>query len=332
MRMFLRHIGRLAIGLALLATLGFAAVARAETEAQPAAQLDFHDAPYVYIALGSPNDEHGIRLVEGQPDGLTEAAETGGRKALVNSVGPVRYIYFDVHDSYIRGGLNQVIMTITYDDVGLMPIDLEYDAYDVVNPANKADGWVKKRISVAARTNSGAVKTARVALDDARFDGNQPGGADFRLVSTDDLVIRNISLMRSFGPSNLPIRVLVNGQEVLFPEVAPFIHPESGSALVPMRRLFNALGIPDEKIKWDGVARTVTAQKGETTIILTIDSHVAQVITPTGTRRIELKQPAIIQENRTLIPLRFVAESLGMEVDWDPTTHLITIATKSPQP
>lgn len=324
--MFHRRIGRLTLTLTLLAALFLPAVAGAETTAptpiDPPVTQDFREAQFVYLSLGATNEEEGLRLIEGQPDGISQTVESGGRRMVANTLGPDRYLYVDVHDTYMRGGFNQVIMTVTYDDVGLTPIDLEYDAYDVINPSNKADAWVKKRVGVAVRTNSGAIKTARVVLDDARFDGNQPGGADFRLVASDDLVVRNISLMRSYAPTDLPIRVLVDGKEVLF-DVPPFINPETSLTLVPMRKLFNALGVSDHDIAWDDGTRTVTAKKGETTIILRIDSDQAVV----GTQVVTLAQPAIIKENRTLIPLRFVSENLGLRVTWDGVTHLITITS-----
>lgn len=338
--MFFRRMGRLALSLTLAATMGLGAVAGAETAApaqNPApAPQDFSGAQYLSIALGATNDEQGLRLIDGQPDGLTEAPQTGGRRSLLNAVGSDRYIYFDVHDTYIKGGFNQVIMTVTYEDVGLTPIELEYDGYDVVNPSNKADAWVKKRVSVAVRTNTGGVKTARLVLEDARFDNSQPGGADFRLVTADELTIRNISLMRSFGPNNLPVRVVVNGKEVLF-DVPPFISP-AGSTLVPMRKLFNALGVPDSDILWDNAARKVTAKKGETTIELAIDSDIAMVARPelrdgqtvVVSQQVKLSQPAIVKENRTLIPLRFVSENMGLTVLWNPDTHLISITAATP--
>lgn len=332
--MLFRRIGRLALSLTLLAALGFSTVARAETSAPapapaptPAPQ-DFSTAAFVYASLGAVNDEQGVRLVAGQLDGLTEPGPKGGRRSVANAVGPERYMYFDVHDSYINGGFNQVIVDIHFEDVGLTPIDLEYDAYDVVNPKSKADAWVKKRVNVAVRTNSGGLKAARVVLEDARFGGNQPGGADFRLVSTDDLIVRNISVMRSYGPNNLPVRVMVDGAEVIFEDVAPFINPETGSTVVPMRKLFNALGVSNNAIRWDDATRTVTAQKGNTVIVLTIDSKVAQV----GKAPVTLTQPAIIQDGRTLIPLRFVSENLGLSVHWNPDTHLITITSQPSQP
>jgi len=325
--MAIRRIGRLAATLALLAALVVPANAWAETgtSAQPAPALDFSAAQFVYISMGAPNDEQGIRLIEGQPDGLTEVTETGGRKAVANALGANRYFYFDVHDTYMKGGFNQVIMTITYEDVGLTPIGLEYDAFDVVNPANTADEWVKKPVNVAMRTNSNGYPVARVVLEDARFGNNQPGGADFRLVAQDGLVIRTVSLMRTYTPTNLPIRVVVDGHEILFDDVPPYINPETGSTLVPVRKLFNAVGIP---VIWNPDARTVTAQKGQTTIVMTIDSAIAQV----GDRQVTMAQPATIKDGRTLIPLRFVSENLGLHVDWNPAYHLITVTSPLEQP
>src|SRR5690554_89717 len=134
--MFFPHIGRRVLGLLLAAGLCLPALAAAEA-AGPDGR-DFSSAPYVYVSLQETNDEQGIRLIDGLADGLSAAGKDGGRRALPNGLGSSRYLYFDVHDSYIHGGFNQVVMTITYDDVGLTPIDLEYDAYDVVRPGNMA--------------------------------------------------------------------------------------------------------------------------------------------------------------------------------------------------
>jgi len=37
----------------------------------------------------------------------------------------------------------------------------------------------------------------------------------------------------------------------------------------------------------------------------------------------------VISHGRTLLPLRFVAESLALDVQWDGTAHTITITAKS---
>ena len=104
------------------------------------------------------------------------------------------------------------------------------------------------------------------------------------------------------------VTVVFNGEELEF-DVAPQIF--NGRTLVPLRAIFEKVGA---LVEWDDATNTVTATKGDTVVILTIDS-----IYPTINGEIvELDQPGIIVNNRTLAPLRFVAEAFGGEVEWDP--------------
>jgi hypothetical protein len=87
-----------------------------------------------------------------------------------------------------------------------------------------------------------------------------------------------------------------------------------------MRTIFEALGA---EITWDGTTRTVTATKDDTTIALTIGSTTATV----NGRAETLDQPAVIVGSRTLVPLRFVGEALGVTVNWDGATRTVSITT-----
>ncbi len=292
--------------------------------AEGPAQKDYRDEFFVQVTLGEPNVEDGIRLVDGLPDGLTEPM-TGdpGRKSLTNTVGTERYFYFDVHDTYVRGGINSVMITVAYRDRGLTPFYLEYDAYDPDRPDSKADGVTKKRVTVTNRANSEVWNTAYITLDDARFGNNQPGGGDFRLVSSDELIISNVSVrLLTHEEPKPPIRVVIDGKPITF-DVVPYIDPRTGRTLVPMRAIFNALGVSDGDISWDGAARTVTARRGQTTIVLTIDSDVAHVnFVP-----VRLDQPAVIRADRTLVPIRFVSEQFGLKVEWNEASRQITLTS-----
>ncbi|HEY3367267.1 MAG TPA: copper amine oxidase N-terminal domain-containing protein [Symbiobacteriaceae bacterium] len=319
--------GRLAALAAVVALVAGSGVARAET---PAAPQSYKDAQYVQVTLGDPNQELGIRLVDGQPDGLTKGAPSG-RISLANPVGPERYFYFDVHDTYVRGGKNAVIMTVTYRDVGLTPVWLEYDAYDPYRPNSLADDVAKKRVVLFTRANTEAMRTARIQLDDARFLNSQPGGADLRIGSADDLVLANVSVMLlTHEEPAQPIRVVLDGRPVAFDpnDVQPFIHPVTGRTLVPFRAMFHALGIKDTAIGWDGQARRVDAQRGMTFMSLTIDSDYAIV----NAVPVKLDQPAIIIGGRTVVPLRFVTEQFGLDVAWAAATRVITLTTRPPVP
>ncbi|MCD7777276.1 MAG: hypothetical protein LUH47_02075 [Clostridiales bacterium] len=73
------------------------------------------------------------------------------------------------------------------------------------------------------------------------------------------------------------------------------------------------------------MAEQETAETDETTIIMQIDNSTATVNgVETEIEPGEDVSP-IISEGRTLVPLRFLAESLGFEVEWDAETQQITI-------
>jgi len=109
----------------------------------------------------------------------------------------------------------------------------------------------------------------------------------------------------------------------------PVIIPEWGRTVVPIRAIVEALG---GTIQWDGKERKVTILFNDTTIELWIDKPQARV---NGEMKwIDPKnhnvKPIIIND-RTMLPLRFVAENLGCTVNWDPATRTITI-TYTPSP
>jgi len=103
----------------------------------------------------------------------------------------------------------------------------------------------------------------------------------------------------------------------------PVIIPEWSRTVVPIRAIVEALG---GTIEWDGTERKVTINFKGTVIELWIDNPQAKVngttvyIDPNN----HSVKPIIIND-RTMLPLRFVAESLGCDVGWDNDTRTITI-------
>ncbi len=101
------------------------------------------------------------------------------------------------------------------------------------------------------------------------------------------------------------------------------IIPKWGRTVVPIRAIVESLG---GTIEWDPIQRMVTINFHSTIINLWIDQPRAEVngeikwIDP-GNHAV---RPIIIN-NRTMLPLRFIAENLGCNVKWDPVTRLITI-------
>ena len=120
------------------------------------------------------------------------------------------------------------------------------------------------------------------------------------------------------------ITVTVNGAEVVFEDQAPFV--ENDRTLVPMRAIFEALGAT---VEWDGETQTVISYdpKSEVSIVLQIGSNKLFV----NDKMVELDVAAKIVNERTMVPVRAIAEGMNCEVDWD-QEKLTVIILKDPEP
>jgi hypothetical protein len=104
-----------------------------------------------------------------------------------------------------------------------------------------------------------------------------------------------------------PATVYLDGIDLFF-ESDPVIVNER--TMVPMRKIFETLGAT---VDWDGSARTVSAAIGDTSLRLSIGSDIAYV----NGEEIRLDAAPFIQNDITFVPLRFVSEASGAEVQWD---------------
>ena len=111
------------------------------------------------------------------------------------------------------------------------------------------------------------------------------------------------------------IKVTYNGEAITF-DVQPEIVDDR--VLVPMRAIFETLGA---KVKWDGDSQTITSKKKSKTISMTIGSTDMTKNDETYTFDVS----PIIEDGRTLVPLRAISELLGLNVEWDENTKTVTI-------
>ncbi len=94
--------------------------------------------------------------------------------------------------------------------------------------------------------------------------------------------------------------------------------------MLPVRFLANAFGVDNDGIKWDAATRTATLTNSTVTIVVTIDSPTMTVNGET----VALDSPAIIESNRTYLPVRAIANALGVSNDniaWDAATNTATL-------
>lgn len=113
----------------------------------------------------------------------------------------------------------------------------------------------------------------------------------------------------SVQPVTDNIKIIINGEELTIAadDTKPLII--DGRTLVPLRAIFNAL---DMSVQWNGETKTVTANGRGREILLTIG--VNEIIVNGESKEIDV--PAMLINNRTMVPARAVAQSLGCSVDW----------------
>ncbi len=113
------------------------------------------------------------------------------------------------------------------------------------------------------------------------------------------------------------VDVYVYGQQIEFPDQKPFIDTSVNRTYVPVRFVSEALGA---SVDWDGELQTVMISQEGLDVVLVIDSDVVTVIKE-GFDELEtftIDAPAALVNDRTMVPLRFVSEILGAQVDWTP--------------
>lgn len=99
---------------------------------------------------------------------------------------------------------------------------------------------------------------------------------------------------------------------------------QNGRTLVPVRSILEAFGMT---VAWAPDTRTVTCQKDNQTIQLQIDRPIATV----NERQISLDVPPTILNGRTMVPIRFIAESLGARVEWLQANQTVYVDSKVPE-
>ena len=85
---------------------------------------------------------------------------------------------------------------------------------------------------------------------------------------------------------------------------------EDGSTLVPMRFLFEQIGAD---VEWDSKTQTATAMLDNKAVTFSIDNVNARI----NNKSAKMDVPARLVNGKTMVPLRFLSENMGYDVDWD---------------
>ena len=115
----------------------------------------------------------------------------------------------------------------------------------------------------------------------------------------------------SAGAAN-DLTIRVNGRVVTFPDAQPYVNSDSRT-MIPVRFVAEALGAD---VFWDGKLQCAVAEKNGIRVEIPIGSRDLRVIKNGKTEIVKMDTAAALKENRTFVPIRFVAEALGAYVDY----------------
>lgn len=118
------------------------------------------------------------------------------------------------------------------------------------------------------------------------------------------------------------VTIRLNGQELSLPTEA-FI--ANDRTLVPLRGVFEAV---DASVLWEPDTKSIFISKEINGEMRTIIMQIGYTDVFVGEEQKTIDVAPQIVNDYTYVPLRFVIDELGEQVDWDGATYTVDITTK----
>ena len=137
------------------------------------------------------------------------------------------------------------------------------------------------------------------------------------------LVVMTLVILTS--PENIQassvskISIILDGKEVI-PTDAPII--ENGRTLVPLRFISEELGA---EVQWINETRTVIVNKDDKSVMLKIGSQLIQYDKGKSYGVSDIAPKILPVIDRTFVPIRLIANALGVSIDWDNSSRSVII-------
>lgn len=290
-----------------------------------------------YVVEGlSPNTEYFFKVYGFNDHYSSSTSNTAGATTLSEMVLPVPpqgpshlvatpygkdAIYLDWLDN-ASDETSFIVERSLYPDRGFAEIEvLSADTVAYKNTGlNPGTGYYFR---VKARNSAGDSGYSNIAGAKTLSETNTPGDAEIKEdeEGKKPSSVKKAIVMRFYIDSR---RYYVDDLESTL-DTAPVIL--NSRTLLPIRYVAEPLGA---RVSWDPGEKKVAIKRGEELLELWIDRNTARVngvnklIDPENPR----VTPVIMPPGRTMMPLRFIAESLGCEVGWDSRTREVCITYK----
>ena len=160
-----------------------------------------------------------------------------------------------------------------------------------------------------------------------------------RLLTAALAIAMSLGSLRAFATAE---KITINGNDVDIPEDMGMICEKDDRTFVPVRFITEYLGCT---VKYDNTNSTVQTEDGKTsnlqsTVTITeaktnksfffvIGDKDVFVITPDNASFISMDTKTFLgDDDRTYVPIRFFAEAMNYNVDWDEETQTVSLNAK----
>lgn len=188
---------------------------------------------------------------------------------------------------------------------------------------------------------NGHVTTISGTLQTGEGDGVEQAAefynpTDVLVTSQGNIVVADSSnnKIRTITPYQLPAEVsndgqvkVVSGTKLISFDAQPEIN--DGRTMVPVRAISEAFGYTVTYVERAGKS-IVQLTKGDLSVELTIgETGIVRKQAGTSERKIETDAAPYVKQDRTYVPVRFFAEQIGLDVQWDAAHQTAILRTKS---
>ncbi|MGV7117414.1 family 10 glycosylhydrolase [Paenibacillus kyungheensis] len=131
------------------------------------------------------------------------------------------------------------------------------------------------------------------------------------------------SISSTLHAADSDIKIMLDGEQIQG-DAAPYITSKSNVTMVPLRLVSENL---KAKIAWNQSTSTVTITSDKQVLVLTSGQNAATI----NNKSVSLDASVEMKNGRVMVPLRFIGEGLGLDVNWDQANQTVNLATSSYQ-
>ena len=132
------------------------------------------------------------------------------------------------------------------------------------------------------------------------------------------LAISSVLIASLVNNSFADIGIKINNKEIQSDAETKII---DGRTMVPVRAIFEGVG---SSVEWDSQTKTIIGNRGSTVVVMKIGEKSITI----NNKSINMDAAAMIIDERTYAPARYVAEAFGFDVNWNAELKEVLINDK----